>query len=427
VTEGAASSSTTPGPTEDTILTAQLCGQGREQAKPAIDWLLDMRKQQTYVAVLFHSFLQQLRAIGVPIDRSTLHMPQLHPQLHARTILWEEGAEGAVEIPRVHGIEQTKFFLNSPIKLVAAGGPAVRRRLDRPDCPLDFPITREIHGKGYTDYSARPLPFSTGQINTLTLATKRPQGFSDLDIATVEAAMPLFGLLLELRHAYRTSETLMETYLGARSGQRVLTGTIQRGDVERINAVLWTSDLRDFTGLSEALPMAEVVELLDEYFECMAQAINANGGEILKFIGDAVLAIFPIEERQDGDPCRACLASMSAAQTALQNAERARAERRTAGKTEFRCGIALHVGDVMYGNIGAADRLDFTVIGPAVNLVSRIEALNPALEVPLVFSAAYAEHWGGPSRSLGLHDLKGIAEPQEVFTLAGCGPVATEH
>ena len=230
--------------------------------------------------------------------------------------------------------------------------------------------------------------------------------------------MPLFGVLLELRNAYRTSQTLMETYVGRRSGHRVLAGTIRRGDVERINAVLWTCDLRDFTGLSAALPMDAVIELLDSYFEVMAQAINAKGGEILKFIGDAILAVFPIEEKHGGDPCRACQASMAAAQKALADAAALSAAREAAGKAGFRCGIALHVGDVMYGNIGAADRLDFTVIGPAVNLVSRIESLNRELALPLVFSAAFAASWQGGKRSLGSHAVKGFPDPVEVFTLA---------
>ncbi|GAB4233554.1 MAG: adenylate/guanylate cyclase domain-containing protein [Kiloniellaceae bacterium] len=410
-----------PGPTEDSLITPQLAAEARERAQPVIEWLTSMRLKQTPIPRLFEAYLRQLNTIGVPVDRSTLHLPQLHPQLRARTVVWEGAAGGATEIPRSHGIEQTELFLKSPVRLVFEGGPPIRRRLARPGCPLDFPITEEISAAGFTDYTARPLPFSIGQINTLTLATRHPEGFSDLDIATVEAAMPLFGLLLELRNAYRTGQTLMETYLGARSGRRVLAGTIQRGDVERINAVLWTSDLRNFTGLSETLAMEEVIELLDAYFEAMAEAIEANGGEILKFIGDAILAIFPIEEKHAGDPCRACQASMTAARAALTNAERLRRAYLDAGKTEIRCGIALHVGDVMYGNIGAADRLDFTVIGPAVNLVSRIEALNQDLAVPLVFSAAYAAYWGGASRSLGSHALKGIAEPQEVFTLAAPG------
>jgi len=407
-----------PGPTDDTVLTPQLCAEGRKRAQPVIDWLLEMRLKQTPIPLLFDGFLRQLNNAGLPVDRSTLHLPQLHPQLRARTVMWEIDTEGAVEIPRTHGIEQTEFFLKSPVKLIFDGAPAIRRRIGRAGCPLDFPITEEIHAAGFSDYTARPLPFSTGQINVLTLASKRPEGFSDSDIATVEAARPLFSLLLELRHAYRTSETLMETYLGTRSARRVLTGTIKRGDVEPINAVLWTSDLRDFTALSEALPMAEVVALLDDYFECMAQAITAKGGEILKFVGDAVLAIFPIEERHAGDPCGACGASMEAARAAIAGMATRRAERRALGKAEFDCGIALHVGDVMYGNIGAAERLDFTVVGPAVNLVSRMEALNRELHTPLVFSAAYAAQWNGRSRSLGFHQLKGIAEPQEVFTLA---------
>ncbi len=409
---------TAPGPTDDSVLTPQLREQGRERAEPVIAWLQVMRLKQTRVMLLFDGFLRQLHSTGIPIDRSTLHVGELHPQLQARTMLWEAQAGGAQEIPRAHGIRESDFFLKSPVKLVFEGAGPVRRRLGQPGCPADFPITQDLVAEGFTDYTARPLPFSTGQINTLSLATRRAGGFSDLDIAAVEAVLPLFGLLLELRSAYRTSETLVTTYLGARSGQRVLAGTIKRGDVERINAVLWTSDLRDFTRFSEVLPMEEVIVVLDDYFEAMAQAITANGGEILKFMGDAVLAIFPIEERHAGDPCRACHAAMAAARSALANLAKVCEKRCVDGRVELRCGIALHVGDVMYGNIGAAERLDFTVVGPAVNLVTRIEALNRDFDVPLVFSAAYAEHWGGASRSLGFHELKGIAEPQEVFTLA---------
>lgn len=413
------------GATEDAPLTPALRTQGRERAQPVIDWLLAMRLGQHRITLLFDGFLRQLNGVGLPIDRSSLHLPQLHPQLRARTVLWEAAAGGAMEIPRVHGVEQSELFLKSPVRLILEGGPPIRRRLGRPDCPVDFPITEEIKAEGYVDYTARPLPFSTRQINTITLASKHSDGFSDLDIATAEAAMPLFSMLLELRNAYRTGQTLMGTYLGPRSGQRVLAGTIKRGDVERINAVLWTSDLRDFTGLSTALPMAAVIELLNEYFEAMGRAINSHDGEILKFIGDAILAIFPIEETRTGDPRRACAASMAAAIEALEAARQLSARREAAGRTAFRCGIALHVGDVMYGNIGAADRLDFTVIGPAVNLVSRIEALNQRLAVPLVFSADYARHWGGAARSLGRHDLKGFAFPQEVFTLAAQDVAAT--
>lgn len=397
----------------------------RGNAQPVIDWLTDMGLRRSRITMLHDGFIRQLIGIGIPVDRSTLHLPQLHPQLRAVTVLWEAEAGGAMEIPRVHGIEQTEFFMASPVRLVNEGGPAIRRRLHEADCPIDFPIVKDLHEGGYSDYTARPLPFSNRQINTITLASKRDGGFSDLDIAAVDACLPVFATVLELRNIYRTARNLLQTYVGPRSGDRVLSGTVKRGDVERINAVLWTCDLRDFTALSDSLPMEEVIELLDDYFEIMAQPIAAHGGEILKFIGDAILAIFPIEERKEGDACRACQDAMKAARAALRQAAEAQAQRRGEGKPEFRCGVALHVGDVMYGNIGAADRLDFTVIGPAVNLVARIEALNRDLAMPLVYSSEFADLWAGDSRSLGFHALKGIAEPQEVFTLVSPEPAET--
>ncbi len=390
----------------------------RLEAQPVIDWLTAMGMRRSRITMLHDGFIRQLINIGIPVDRSTLHMPQLHPQLRAVTVLWEAEAGGAMEIPRVHGVERSEFFQQSPVRLIYGGSPPIRRRIADPDCPVDFPIVKDLKEGGFTDYTARPLPFSNKQINTLTLASKREGGFSDLDIATVDACLPAFATVLELRHVYRTAQTLLQTYIGPRTSDRVLSGTITRGDLERINAVLWTCDLRDFTALSEALPKEAVIELLDDYFEIMAQPVAAHGGEILKFIGDAILAIFPIEEQKEGDACRACQEAMAAARAALAAAEAAQRERQEAGKPGFRCGVALHVGDVMYGNIGAADRLDFTVIGPAVNLVCRIEALNRDLALPLVYSAAFARLWTGESRSLGVHALKGIAEPQEVFTPA---------
>ena len=390
----------------------------RSLAQPVIDWLTDMGMRRSRITMLHDGFVRQLINIGVPVERSTLHMPQLHPQLRAVTVLWEAEAGGAMEIPRVHGIEETGFFLDSPVRLINLGGPPIRRRLAEPGCPIDFPIVKDLHEAGFSDYTARPLPFSNKQINTVTLACKRDGGFSDLHIATIDACLPAFATVLELRNVYRTARNLLQTYIGPRTSDKVLSGTVKRGDVDRINAVLWTCDLRDFTTLSDSLPMERVIELLDDYFEIMAQPIAANGGEILKFIGDAILAIFPIEEQKEGDAYRACQNAMKAAQAALQQAEAAQTQRRVAGKAAFRCGVALHVGDVMYGNIGAADRLDFTVIGPAVNLVCRIEALNRDLAMPLVYSAEFAGLWAGESRSLGHHKLKGIAAPQEVFTLA---------
>ena len=290
--------------TRDIADDRELRHQGRSRAQPVIDWLTDMGMRRSRITMLHDGFLRQLINVGLPIDRSTLHLPQLHPQLRAITVLWEAEAGGAMEIPRAHGILQSDTFITSPVRLIYEGGRRSAGASMNPDCPVDFPILEEIQEAGYSDYTARPLLFSNKQINTVTFASKREGGFSDLDIATIEAALPAFATVLELRNVYRTARNLLQTYIGPRSGDRVLSGAIQRGDVERINAVLWTCDLRDFTTLSETLPMEAVIALLDDYFEIMAQPIRAHGGEILKFIGDAILAIFPIDETKSEDACR---------------------------------------------------------------------------------------------------------------------------
>ena len=201
------------------------------------------------------------------------------------------------------------------------------------------------------------------------------------------------------------------------TSERIFSGAIKRGDGERIYAVLWYSDLRGFTALSETAPLDEVIVLLDDYFDAIAQPVVERGGEILKFIGDAMLAIF-LCETKEGAVCDACDAALDAAEAAIAGLDALNAARAAQGKAPVHCGIAVHVGEVMYGNIGAADRLDFTVIGPAVNLVNRLEHLCAELGHPIVVSAAISRVAQREFRSLGRHALKGIAETQEAFTLA---------
>jgi adenylate cyclase len=225
---------------------------------------------------------------------------------------------------------------------------------------------------------------------------------------------------MEMAHLRRTARTLLETYLGPTSGERVLSGAVKRGDGEVINAVLWYCDLRNFTQLSETLPLEEVIALLNDYFEAMARPVKAVGGEILKFMGDAMLVIFPLAGLNADGACSACCTGLAVAERALDGIAALNAERTAAGKVPLRCGVALARGDVMYGNIGDVERLDFTVIGPAVNLAIRLEDLTRdlALDPPVVFSAALAANCNRRSRPLGRFKLKGIAEEQEAFTLA---------
>jgi adenylate cyclase len=208
---------------------------------------------------------------------------------------------------------------------------------------------------------------------------------------------------------------LLEVYLGRNAGRRVLEGRVKRGDVDSIAAALWYCDLRGFTEMSEELPPDEVVLLLNEYFDCMSGPVHRHGGEVLKFIGDAILAIFPIQDDLDRD--RACLTALKAAQEALADLAALNARRRGEKRPPLEVGIALHAGTVMYGNVGAADRLDFTVTGPAVNLVSRIETLCRDLGYPLLASARFASPCGSVLRSIGMHRMRGLSAPVEIFTL----------
>lgn len=387
------------------------------QARPVIDELLANRTKALRTPLLYSQFCHGLRRLGIPLDRSNLHMPQLHPQILARSFLWLADSGGAIETGRRHGLETEKFYLDSPIRRIYEGASIIRRRIEDPEAPREFPILEDLAQQGYTDYCLLPLAFSTGgRPNALGFATKREGGLSALDMAFIDEVLPAFGAVLELRHQRQTAETLLTTYVGRSTGERVLSGAIKRGDGEIINAVLWYCDLRSYTTLSETLDSQSIIALLNDYFEVMAQPVKGRGGEILKFIGDAMLAIFPLSNSEDGI-AETCARAMLAAEEALDGISAFNELRSTKGLQPIRAGVSLARGPVMYGNIGDVERLDFTVIGPAVNLATRLEDLTRDLDPPIVFSKEVAEYNGRSNRSLGHHSLKGIAQPQEAFTL----------
>jgi adenylate cyclase len=222
--------------------------------------------------------------------------------------------------------------------------------------------------------------------------------------------------VVETQVLERLSINLLNTYVGRSAGERVLKGTIRRGGAETISAAIWLSDLRDSTRWAETLPPRDYLALLNEHFDCLVPAIERQGGEVLKYIGDGVLAIFPLEKRSRDAACHAALAAERAARaaTAALNARRA-----AAGREPIRYGLALHIGEVLYGNIGAANRLDFTAIGPAVNLVARLGALAGALGRDTLLSAEFAKHCPDATEPLGAHALRGIGRPADVFGLKG--------
>jgi adenylate cyclase len=329
--------------------------------------------------------------------------------------------DGVEEIEREHGTELRPEYLNSPIgAIVEAGADAMRYRIEQLEAPYAYEILQDLKEQGGTDYVAMPMRFSTGRVNVASWASDRAGGFTAPQLTLIYDVMPALSTVLETMVLRRLAVNVLDTYVGRDAGARILSGDIRRGTGATLRAVLWYCDLRGFTSLADRLPLADLIGLLNGYFEIMGGAVQAREGEILKFIGDAMLAIFPLPDGEEGDSyVRAKVNdALDAAADAIKAMELRNRELQAWGLPVLKAGIALHVGDVMYGNIGAPDRLDFTVIGPAVNLVSRIQGLSSELMRPVLTSEAFAAQCAERLVSEGLHPVKGLKEPIQVFSLA---------
>jgi len=409
---------------DDAILPdPDLAAAANERAAPVIDWILRERRRAVRTTRFMHDYCVKLVDSGIPVDRATYHIRQLHPELLAITTLWDRQAGGAMELGREYGLENSDFFIKSPVKPIYDGSPAETWRVDDPAADLPYSIFNDLRDQGYSEYTIRPLTFTDGRHAAHSLATRDPDGFSALDMATIDKILPALSTVIELTETRRTAQMLLEIYVGRHAGARVLKGRIRRGDGELIEAVIWLCDLRGFTELSERTELDALIQHLNTYFDTIGAPIRKNGGEILKFIGDAILAIFPMEPGET-DMAPACARAVAAARAALAAKDSLNSRRNIIGCPPLDCGIALHVGEVMYGNIGAGDRLDFTVIGPAVNLAARIEGLTRETGQPAVVSEAFAQVTNMTCQPLGSFALKGIAAPQRVFGLPPCAPLA---
>jgi adenylate cyclase len=376
---------------------------------PVVRWLMTDARRLTSSNEFLAALGGRLVAAGVDVTRITTGVPILHPQIFSFSGLWQAGRNASERIYRFEDNPGTALD-NSPIKIAYDGGGPARYRLSDPPQPNEFPILPELREQGFTDYIVLAVPFADGTHKALSLATRRAGGFGDAEIALFGEIVPAVGFHLEIQALRRTARTLLDTYVGQLSGGRVLDGHIRRGMGETIRAVIWLCDLRGFTMLSETLPRDQLIDALNGYFGPMCEAVAAQEGEILKFIGDAMLAIFPAGA--DAAPaCRQALAAASAAQAALSDENMLRV---AAGKPRIDYGIALHLGDVMYGNIGSNSRLDFTVIGPAVNLTARIEGLCGKLGRPVLLSAEFARACGVPTEAVGEFELKGVGAKQAI-------------
>ncbi len=362
---------------------------------------------------LFDELCWRLLGDEVPLWRATFHTGTLHPQISGVGVRWWRDRKIVEEYRILHGSEETDEYRLSPIRATIERGTPFRRPLDRP--VPEYPLLEKIRKAGGTDYLALPLNRTFRRFPVVSWATDRPGGFSEADIAKLDDINPALAAIAETRAVRRISTSLLDTYLGPQAGRRILAGQILRAQGERMRAVIMMTDMRNFTGWSDRLPGDAVIELLDDYFDAIVSPIQQNKGEILKFMGDGVLAIFPADDDEDFAP-----SSLRALEAATQGLERLAAvnqARRENELSEVRTGIGLHLGEVIYGNVGAADRLDFTVIGPAVNLASRIEGLTKRLLRPLLTSSAFAEICPRPLVSLGFHPVRGLNQPEEVFGL----------
>jgi adenylate cyclase len=388
----------------------------RNQAHPVIRWLMTEARQRVDASEFLEAFAHELRAAGVDVSRITTGVPILHPQIFSFSGLWQLD-KGTTERLYRTGPDTQATMSNSPIRIAYEGGGPVRCDLSAPPHDGEFAIAGDLRGEGFTDYIVHSVPFADGSHKALSLATKRRGGFDSDQLALFEAMIPAVAFNLEVQALRRTARTLLDTYVGQQAGGRVLEGQIQRGTGETITAVIWLCDLRGFTNLSETLPRDALIDLLNCYFGPMCDAVAAQGGEILKFIGDAMLAIFPIRA-DTAATCAAALLAAERAQAALSEENR---RRQDAGLARIDYGLALHVGDVMYGNIGSDTRLDFTVIGPAVNLTARIESMCRQLGRPLLLSADFVRAARISADSLGAFALKGVGAEQEIFAPARPG------
>ena len=377
------------------------------------EWLVDGARSAPSPPAMMAETYERLVAAGLPLARVGVFVRTLHPDIVGRNFVWRLGAEVVVGSANYEMLDSEQFR-TSPLAIVFAEGREIRARMDGPDGNR-FPIFAELREEGITDYIALPLLNVDGSVHVSSWTTKQPGGFTDAQLKALRELIPPLARLIEVTRLRFMSTILLDTYVGNRAGERIMRGQIRRGHAETMQAAIWLSDLRGFTALSDRLPAETVVDILNQYFDCQVSAIGTHGGEVLKFMGDGLLAVFPIDEYV-GDTGKACAKVLEAACEARANVD---AMQFPIGETveRFRFGVALHVGKILYGNIGGGNRLDFTCIGPAVNLAARLEKMASRLHRTVVASAAFAEACPGGWDDLGEFPIAGFSKAERVYGL----------
>ena len=381
--------------------------------RQTLDWLAGGALSGVQSQDVLAELCERMVACGIPLWRVAVFVTTLHPDIMGRRFLWQADI-GVTTSEALFDILETDDYRKSPFTTVYATRKPLRRRLADADCPADFAILDDLRAEGVTDYAAFPLLFTDGTVHAVTWATKAAGGFAAKQFSDLEMVIAPLARVAEIRALRRTAGNLIDTYVGHQTGERILSGKIRRGYIEAIRAAIWLSDMRGFTALSEQLPPQALIDRLNLYFGCQVPAILAHGGEVLKFMGDGLLAIFPTAG--DGETDAVCGRALSCAREFRKRIDEL--PRAHENEAAIRFGLALHVGEVMYGNIGGGNRLDFTCIGPAVNLAARLEKVAAKLGEAIVASAEFAAHFPDDFRLLGAHGVAGFAAPQTVFGLA---------
>ncbi|MBW8726569.1 MAG: adenylate/guanylate cyclase domain-containing protein [Inquilinus limosus] len=401
-------------------------------------WLGNQALLAGTVQDVAEGFADRLLASGIPLWRAYLSATTLHPDMEAFGLTWTR--DGGRESEMYGHGSWGKLSSPSPIYAAVLAAreaaidpaaaraddlvPLTRYRLERGEGPDQFPILAEFRDAGATDYLCFIIPFGfDGTLHplrtgaTVTLATDRPGGFTAAEVQALDDLMPVFGAAVRIGIDLAAMRTVLSTYLGRDVGRRVLQGEIRRGSVETISAAILVGDLRGFTALADALPQDQLVSMLDDYLDALATPVEAHGGQVLKFMGDGLLATFAFAE---DDPAETCGRALAAAAEALDRIAAINLCRAEQGVPVMTLDVALHAGDVLYGNVGSGQRLDFTIIGPAVNEAARLENLCGVLGVPMVVSRRFVEALAAPERfrCLGPQTLRGVRVPVEVFTPA---------
>src|SRR5712675_2045846 len=381
------------------------------------DWLIDGARSAASPPRMMAETGERMVQAGLPLWRVGVFIRTLHPDIFGRNFIWRLGEQ--VEMGTVDfDVLDSPGFMNSPLAIVFTEGKEVRGRLDEL-LSERFPIFADLHAEGVTDYIALPLLFIDGSIHASSWTTKQPGGFSEEQLNALRSMIAPLARYIEIISLRRTASLLLDTYVGNRAGEKILGGQIRRGHADTMHAAIWLSDLRGFTALSDRLPAETVVDILNGYFDCQVSAIRTHGGEVLKFMGDGLLAVFPIDEYV-GDIQQVCSSVLDAARESRASVE---TMHYPIGKAveRFRFGVALHVGRILYGNIGGGNRLDFTCIGPAVNLAARLEKIASQLGRTVVASEGFAGICSGGWSDLGEFPVAGFSKAARVYGLADEG------